>query len=52
MQVMAIGTLALCYNNPRVFTGKPLPLPNACTLSPLTVNMGIIAVWLSQTGYH
>ena len=24
MQVMAIGTLALCYNNHRVFTGKQL----------------------------
>ena len=23
-QVMAVGTLALCYNNPRVFTGKLL----------------------------
>ena len=25
-QVMAIGTLALCYNNPEVFTGKPCVL--------------------------
>ncbi len=28
-QVMAVGTLALCYNNPKVFTGTasaPLPL--------------------------
>ena len=30
MQVMAIGTLALCYNNHRVFTGKQLLVSLMC----------------------
>ena len=25
-QVMAVGTLALCYNNPKVFHGKPISI--------------------------
>ena len=37
-QVMAVGTLALCYNNPKVFTGtasapRPLHDCSICTMA-------------------